>query len=335
MSEVQVETLNMGPGQLLKSARERAELSVQDIAQKLHLKSSVISDIEEDHYDSNISLTFIKGYLKLYAKQVMVTEAEIVNAFETLNTQKKEPVKLQSFSRRVANQANDDKLMVVSCLILAVVLALVVIWWFQQSYNEPAMTVPHVAEPEYKSAENITEAGEGAGTLKSVVQQSHDADTEIPNEDEQSTVDSMASQSPGQEQEQAEDIPLAGETQRQTSPVTQQNNKELLAEDLNPLTQSTITEQAVVDQLAVALADPVQLVFKFSGDCWMNLSDATGEDIAYGVKVQGRVMTVSGVPPFTVTLGAPQVVQISYGGEAVDMSNFKDGNTAKFTLPIS
>jgi len=335
MSEVQVETLIMGPGQLLKSARERAELSVQDIAQKLHLKSAVISDIEEDHYDSNISLTFIKGYLKLYAKQVMVTEAEIVNAFETLNTQKKEPIKLQSFSRRVANQANDDKLMMVSYLILAVVLALVVIWWFQQSYNEPAMTVPHVAEPEYKGAENITEALEAAGALESVVQQSHDADTEIPNEDQQSTDDSMASQSPAQVQEQAEDIPLAGETQRQAPAVTQQNNTELPAEDLNPLTQSTITEQGVVDQLAVTLVDPVQLVFKFSGDCWMNLSDATGEDIAYGVKAEGRVMTVSGVPPFTITLGAPQVVQISYGGETVDLSNFKDGNTAKFTLPIS
>lgn len=66
----------------------------------------------------------------------------------------------------------------------------------------------------------------------------------------------------------------------------------------------------------------------------MNLVDATGEAIAFGIKKSGRVMPVSGIPPFEVTLGKPQYVSISYAGETVDMSQFDGTRTAKFNLPM-
>ena len=71
--------------------------------------------------------------MKLYAKQVQLDEQEVLEAFDKLNKQSKEPAKLQSFSKRVAKQANDDRLMLVTYLVLFVVIALVVIWWWQQS----------------------------------------------------------------------------------------------------------------------------------------------------------------------------------------------------------
>ena len=115
-------------------------------------------------------------------------------------------------------------------------------------------------------------------------------------------------------------------------------------ETLNPAAEETQSD--LVDTFASApdssamLTDAnesqasIELVFTFSGDCWMNLTDATGEAIAYGVKASGRVMPVSGIPPFEVTLGAPEVVQISYNGEPVDMSGFQAGRTARFSLPL-
>jgi cytoskeleton protein RodZ len=132
----QPESVFQGPGQILRQARERAKLSTQDIAEKIKLKRALIEDIEQDNFDINISLTFVRGYLKLYAKQVHVDEREVLKAFEKLSIQKKEPVKLQSFSRKVANQSNDDKLMLVTYLILAAIIALVVIYWFQQSSTD-------------------------------------------------------------------------------------------------------------------------------------------------------------------------------------------------------
>ena len=77
------------------------------------------------------------------------------------------------------------------------------------------------------------------------------------------------------------------------------------------------------------------LTMTFSGDCWVNVVDATGERIAYGVKVAGKVMPLTGVPPFEITLGAPHVVSIIYNDQPVDLSHFKPGRVARFTLPAT
>lgn len=78
----------------------------------------------------------------------------------------------------------------------------------------------------------------------------------------------------------------------------------------------------------------VELIFKFSGDCWIKITDATGNDIAYGVKKAGRVMPVSGQPPFSVILGAPRSVNIQYDGQPVDVSFLPSDRTGRFVLPL-
>jgi cytoskeleton protein RodZ len=278
-----------GPGQILKQARERANLSTQEIADKIKLKKTLIENIEQDNYDTNISLTFIRGYLKLYAKQVYVQEAEILEAFESLSTQKKEPAKLQSFSRRVANQANDDKLMLVTYFIVAAVIALVVIWWFQQSSTD-------------------------ATSISSTRNRLESVSSDVI---EQEVLPFETNDKP--------DIEILNSTSGDENIFTAE--PKLITLEAEPLD--------VLDTTVTETTSPVELIFEFSGDCWINLSDATGENIAFGVKVKGYVMTQSGIPPFVVTLGAPEVVQIRYAGEPLDMSFLPTGRIAKFDLPLS
>ena len=306
----QPESFIQGPGQILRQARERAKLSTQDIAEKMKLKRALIEDIEQDNFDNNISLTFVRGYLKLYAKHVHVEETEILNAFEKLSTQKKEPVKLQSFSRKVANQSNDDKLMLVTYLILAAIIALVVIYWFQQSSTDttalnvtkyPETTNKDVMPQDILSLEQ-TLTSDSATLLATQINENKPSDdvngTAVPITDNQST-----------------SLETVSDTVSDSGSLT------VLAEN---------TEIRVIEGTA-----PVKLIFEFSGDCWLNLTDATGEKIAYGVKVKGRVMPVTGIPPFVVTLGAPEVVKIRYAGEFIDMSFLPSGRIAKFDLPLS
>jgi cytoskeleton protein RodZ len=278
-----------GPGQILKQARERANLSTQEIADKIKLKKTLIENIEQDNYDTNISLTFIRGYLKLYAKQVYIQEAEILKAFESLSTQKKEPAKLQSFSRRVANQANDDKLMLVTYFIVAAVIALVVIWWFQQSSTD-------------------------ATSISSTRNRLESVSSDVI---EQEVLPFETNDKP--------DIEIINSTSGDENIFTAE--PKLITLEAEPLD--------VLDTTVTETTSPVELIFEFSGDCWINLSDATGENIAFGVKVKGYVMTQSGIPPFVVTLGAPEVVQIRYAGEPLDMSFLPTGRIAKFDLPLS
>ncbi|MFT6283959.1 MAG: cytoskeleton protein RodZ [Arenicella sp.] len=301
----QPESVIKGPGQILRQARELAKLSTQDIADRMKLKRTLIEDIEQNNFDINISLTFVRGYLKLYAKHVHVEEAEILTAFEKLTTEKKEPVKLQSFSRRVANQANDDKLMLVTYLILATIIALVVIWWFQQGSS--GTTESDVSNyPESVTKGLTQEALPLEETLIS------DAETLLsPQIDENQSLDDSAI---------TEELPTDDQS---TSSESVSDTSDLAV--LGDATETTSIEAAA----------PVNLIFEFSGDCWMNLADATGENIAYGVKVKGRVMPITGIPPFVVTLGAPEVVKIRYAGESIDMSFLPSGRIAKFDLPLS
>ncbi|MGJ8681176.1 RodZ domain-containing protein [Paraglaciecola sp.] len=338
MSEEQQEVVVPGPGEILKKAREAANLSTQDIASKVRLKNTLIEELEQDNYDINISLTFIKGYLKLYAKQVNVSESEIVDAFEKHNTQKKEPAKLQSFSRKFSHQANDDKLMLVTYLIVAVVIALVVVWWFQQSDGEnkvssflssPATTVEQKVETK---PETLSE------TQQEEPQAIIPVDATESDNLESNLLDNDAPVNQVNESAAIEDLEPQAESGVPNESLNPQDASEV--SEVESVSQELTNEASTLDASAtedvpVNQAEPVELVFEFSDNCWMNLADATGENIAFGVKTKGRVMPITGIPPFVVTLGAPEVVKISYAGDAVDMSFIVPGRSAKFELPLT
>jgi cytoskeleton protein RodZ len=207
----------------------------------------------------------------------------------------------------VANQANDDKLMLVTYLILAAIIALVVIWWFQQSSTETSASTTSNS-PETLTEDVITQEA-------SPLEETLTSDSELL----------LSSQT--------------NESDFFVEPVV----IEELTIDNQPVSPENVSDSADLAMLSTAdiasteteTAAPVKLIFEFSGDCWMNLTDATGENIAYGVKVKGRVMPVTGIPPFVVTLGAPEVVKIRYAGERIDMSFLPSGRIAKFDLPLS
>lgn len=309
MSEDLQEQAQISPGLLLQTAREGLNLSTQNIADRLCLKNSLIKDIETDTYDQNISLTFIKGYLKLYAKQVGVQEALVIGAFDNLKTQKKEPAKLQSFSKRLAHQAHDDKLMLVTYLIVALVIALVVVWWFQQSDSSNGLGI--VTPPAVNN------------TLSNTVEVQVPAPQTTANEE--LFAQNVAFQLQGDATVDNAAASLDSMTETPEQIVAQETPTEF---ELSPSRQQVLAPET--EQLA-----PVAVVFTFKSDCWMKLTDSTGEDIAYGTKVKGRVMSVSGVPPFSVILCAPEAAEIDYAGQAVDLSRFRAGSTAKFTLPFA
>ncbi len=69
------------PGLLLKNAREAAGLSVDQVADKLHLLKSVVSSLEKDCYDRIRGDTFTRGYLRNYARLLGMDADDIVGCF--------------------------------------------------------------------------------------------------------------------------------------------------------------------------------------------------------------------------------------------------------------
>lgn len=69
------------PGALLKTGREAAGMSVEQVADKLHLLKSIISSLEKDCYDRVRGDTFARGYLRNYANLLGMDADEIVGCF--------------------------------------------------------------------------------------------------------------------------------------------------------------------------------------------------------------------------------------------------------------
>lgn len=413
--EIQEEVVIKGPGEMLKARRKSLNMSIEEVAEKLHLRPAVVIQLEEDQIDHSVSLTFTKGYVRLYAKHLELDPTPILEAFDALANPVKQPAKLQSFSQKVAKQASDTRLMMFSYFVLFLIIGMAVIWWFQQPdeaiNSSPPASSEASAPGKPDSQEEILSQQDSTDTSQATAISYEDGSTiansldgseeeRITSNTSQINSETESAQSPvGNDQieqvstdtlltEQAavgasvEELPEeilivtedeieTGITDPSSSSTNEEQNdiqRELLAannavsetsptspEPASPeaVNQNTVGQEPLnnaasdtPEDINTALmetetnidpdinVEPItqELVFTFQEDCWMNLTDATGENIAYGVKKAGRVMPVSGIPPFEVVLGAPQGVQITIGGTPVDMSRFPAGRTARFTI---
>ena len=324
------------PGAMLRARRETLGLSQQDIADKLFLKSQQINDLEGDIIDEKSSVTFTKGYVRNYAKQLGMNSQEVIKAFERFHKQTSVPSseKLQSFSKRVAKQTHDDRWMMVTYVILLLIIAGVVVWWYQQP-SDDRVAEPPLSETVKREAANTPASSPNTGLGSPITgassSQSEPVGNNQPDMGSNNSTDSYPSDALDEQNSGvAPDGSLNdGAISTPDTEVNDSNNlTALVNSDASNDPQPDLNVNSQFD------AEPIAMVFTFDEDCWVNIKDASGEAIAYGVKLKGRVMEIQGVPPVEVTLGAPDNVRISVNGESVDISSYQHGRTARFALPL-
>lgn len=155
-----------------------------------------------------------------------------------------------------------------------------------------------------------------------------------------------------QSRDDSDAVPAITETLEQISEPTSNDVDEddtLQLADALPLAESNIATELAPSQIQAITPNPVTseaeqqeameavlqtVVMTFGEDSWVEILDATGDKIAFGVKKQGYTMTVAGKAPFFVTLGRPGGVQVSLDGQPIDVSHLPTTRTAKFNLPL-
>jgi cytoskeleton protein RodZ len=77
-----------------------------------------------------------------------------------------------------------------------------------------------------------------------------------------------------------------------------------------------------------------ELVLRFSEDCWLEVRDAEGNRLAYGLARAGTTRTLSGLAPFSLVLGYAPGVEIELDGSLVDRSIYLParGAVSRFSL---
>ena len=328
----------VSPGVMLREAREKLGLSTKDIANRLNFKVSLVENIEQDSLDPRLPETFNRGYLSSYAKIVAVEIEDVLVSYDALGVAQTQRSELQSFSNLTIKEAEHSRVMWLSYLIIAILVGLTVLWWMQEESQQAASieNSSAIKKESGNTSQRLTlvsnpDNGQESSdvivsTPKLVLTPKKQSDSQVNNH--QGKVEFIA----------VEDSILTG-----TEPLAEMKEQPLLAgvtsPKVNQKSDGSTTKETSDNDFSVN-AQPLDnyaahAVFTFSGDCWVNIYDATGERVAWGVKKSGYVMTVKGKAPLRVTLGKPELASIIYNEQAVDMSSFNVGNIAKFTLPLS
>ena len=354
------------PGILLQEARVNAQLTVNDIAKKLNLKSGLIDAIEANEFEEISSPIFARGYLKAYAKLLHLSEQDVLEAYDHLASAELQQSQMQSFSHRSSQKAADNWLSIVSLLLLVSIIAGVVVWYFQQNPTETVQTdsgqstTTQTPSAQVRSSDNQDASSKADSSQVSNTQavSSSQGDGELAAGQNDNL--SPAGEILASDEELANNDVSANESDTQandaqptsTAPDIQQESQQLVSSPISPQQERlSATSQPVSAQVHTATSQTVaqsqldsqpkleanlsHLELRFSDSCWINIEDATGERVAIGTKVKGHYTSVHGVAPFTIKLGKPDAVTIWLAGEQKQIPYYPKGSIANFELSLN
>jgi len=341
-AELSEDMIVVSPGQILSEARKKLLLSPEQIADKLNFRVHLVTNIEQDIFDRNLPATFNRGYLRNYAKLVGVDVDEVLAAYDLLGAAEVQRSEMQSFSNLTVKQVEHSRLMWLSYLIAAILFGLMVVWWLQAPSDNTAQNVVSLDKTITTAVPAKNEAPLFATEKNSLLNQVAKVASESTDNSIEESVMAEVIESAVTTNDNVADVNSAAKQAQSVTPIVD-TVASTLATTTTATTATTATEAVPVlsidtlvstEMLVPELAQ-AEAVFTFSGDCWVNIYDATGERIAWGVKKSGYVMNISGQSPLTVTLGKPELATIMLNGQPVDMTGFSSGNIAKFTLPLN
>lgn len=301
----------VGPGQLLRTAREQLGWTREQVASRIHLRLTLIAAIESDSYDKHTSHTFIRGYLRSYAKLVGIPDETILAAYDKLGLTPPDNIDMQSFSRRSRQQANDSRLKVVTWLVILVLIGLSVAWWWQSSARRSA-------------GDDALAATEMSATSETPAAPSVAA----------SDTDPLV----GAEVAPASEVTAPAAVSDATATLASASAAVTLTEASAAVGTATdaAASGAAATESEEAVVDPAtapQLKMSFTADCWLDVKDANGKTLFSGLKKANDELVLEGAEPLKFIIGAPMAVKLEYKGQSFDMSRYNNGRTARFSLP--
>ncbi|MDH1469576.1 RodZ domain-containing protein [Shewanella sp. GD03713] len=353
-------------GTVLRTAREQMGLSIADTAVKLHLRPGIVENLEADDFSNISSSTYVRGYVKNYARMLGVDNALIEACLARQVPLVTQPA-MQSFSRKTTYQARDTKLKWLSFFIVIVLLGLFVLWWMQRTTLVTHVDVSKPTAEELAAANQtlpgdvlLTETDASQRLSEIAVNGSMATDGPVKDTDE-STIDPNMNDSAAMEAEQTpaansamnasesntaltNNAPNTASTSAASNAVAVPSTTQSVATNAAPVqnqtasnvpaTNTPVTNTASTAQAMPVVAGQSSITIELTGDCWINIVDAKGKAIVDGVRGAGANIQASGVPPFKVILGAPTVVStFTVDGKAISLAEFPKGRVARLTIP--
>lgn len=281
-------------GKRLAEARRLREISILEIAKELHLDEPKVRALEQNRFDALGAPVFVKGYIRKYAEIVGVAVDEVLADYAQFE-RRDEPPPIVGLRTRPQRDISPGPW-------LAAILAVAVVgggaWaWLSGSFDSLFV--------------------------------SRDRSTLAPFEAAAPAADETAAQD---EPESEPEQPGAADS----APVTATETPAAAAAE--PVDDSFAEAQDAPPVFEAPPAGPpgegeVGLTVAFSGDCWTEVSDASGARLYFGLGKAGETMSVVGAAPLHVLLGDSEHATVQVDGEAFPIPpSARRGDTARLTI---
>ncbi len=285
-------------GALLVNARKAASLSQVDVAEQINLPLRIVKALEADDFDNLPEATYIRGYLRNYARIVGINADLLINTFKEQHHQEPEvitPIR--------SKQSYDPAILWSTAAVFTILVGLVVTWWFESN----PVTTPSV------------ELVSNESTAKTNTEMKQDFKHPLGSKDE-SAVAEVHDELP---------VPMID---HQTSEMNNPSVVDVITED-----QQQAMEDESRNPNLVSLNDGAQmLTVTYVEKSWTEIRDADANTLMQGLIEPGVVRNLRGKPPFEVFLGNAPGVVIEVNGLYFDHSQYNRSNrTARFQVSSS
>ncbi len=115
-------------GALLVNARNSASLSQIDISEQLNLPQRTVKALEQDNFDALPEATYIRGYLRSYARVVGINADRLIATFDQQHFQ--EPIVSSPVKSK---QSYDPAILWSTAAVLSILVGLIITWWVESN----------------------------------------------------------------------------------------------------------------------------------------------------------------------------------------------------------
>lgn len=285
-----------GPGERLRAARTAAGLTLQGVADDLHLGVDTLEALERDDYAQMPSRVFVRGYLRNYARLVDLPADAILASFDANAPQEQASapgLRTVVSARQIRSQVRSSHSAVraVTWIIVLALGTLLLTWW--QGYLEWPSGLPRSADAPSDAPVILLPAGESV---------------------------SPAIQRDVAPLLQDEKVAPAPVGERPTVPAAPAGSAAA------PPAVPVVAEPAATPAPA-----PVVLL-ELNGRSWVEVLDSSGAFKVNGTFDKGFRKTFEGEAPYRIAIGNYNAARLLVDGKAIDLLPHFNGRLVRLTL---
>lgn len=333
LSEHYDRALAISPGERLQKARKERKLEITAVAEQLNLSPGVVRALEADDYRMLPNATFVKGYLRSYARALGIPGDELVRGYEAL-TGCNRPEVVTPVAPPMIRPSRSPFRYGAIALVCAGLLALLM-WWVPGGdglqVEKPSALVTDPAALASSQDEPVPVGA--AETTAPDTLDARDAETGLalatPEAAVTTPVDASSLEVDGE-------TPTAEAVSPAVVPVAVAADAVAAASAtaLQPFTPQPLTPQPVQADLPAVVLEPGHGMLKlaFSGDCWVEVRDGKGKSVFSSLKRSGDEVTLHVAVPARVKLGNGDVVTVTFNDQPVAFSTSPYSKVVRLSL---